>query len=198
MLKDIYESKCLIKWQIHLGENTYQENDCHLNPNSVNMFKVCVPGTGKPLANIWDVNHWIGLRRQIRFAELFGQENASRDQYYKTDFAVTQLTARFLCINWKLSEFETVHICCKGSIRITSNWQCKVAGTSWNHSSKSSSLLYYGKISFIVLVPAGWSRARRRIDFRKRIRENRSWMERLERSDLSNIFDKIADTNLIF
>jgi hypothetical protein len=41
-------------------------------------LKVCDPHTNKPLASIWDVNHWIGLRRQERFAELFGAENTSR------------------------------------------------------------------------------------------------------------------------
>ena len=32
-------------------------------------MKVCDPETNEPLANIWDVNHWIALRRQKRFAE---------------------------------------------------------------------------------------------------------------------------------
>ena len=32
-------------------------------------MKVCNPDTDEPLANIWDVNHWIALRRQKRFAE---------------------------------------------------------------------------------------------------------------------------------
>jgi len=41
-------------------------------------YQVCDPHTNKPLASIWDVNHWIGLRRQARFAELFGAENTSR------------------------------------------------------------------------------------------------------------------------
>jgi len=27
---------------------------------------------------IWDVNHWISLRRQLRFAELYGTENTSK------------------------------------------------------------------------------------------------------------------------
>ena len=40
--------------------------------------QVCDPKTNKPLADIWDVNHWIALRRQQRFAELFGQENTSK------------------------------------------------------------------------------------------------------------------------
>ena len=30
------------------------------------------------MADIWDVNHWIALRRQERFAELFGKDNPSR------------------------------------------------------------------------------------------------------------------------
>jgi len=41
-------------------------------------YQVCDPQTNKPLASIWDVNHWIGLRRQARFAELFGAENTSK------------------------------------------------------------------------------------------------------------------------
>jgi len=40
-------------------------------------YQVCIPGSEEPLANIWDVNHWIGLRRQERFAQLFGKENTS-------------------------------------------------------------------------------------------------------------------------
>lgn len=40
-------------------------------------FKVCEPWTGRPLANVWDVNHWIALRRQVRFSQLFGSENTS-------------------------------------------------------------------------------------------------------------------------
>ncbi len=34
-------------------------------------YQQCMPGTGEPLANIWDVNHWIQLRRQKRFEKLF-------------------------------------------------------------------------------------------------------------------------------
>jgi len=41
-------------------------------------YQVCDPNTGKPLASIWDVNHWIALRRQERFAALFGNENTSK------------------------------------------------------------------------------------------------------------------------
>ena len=40
------------------------------------ILQVCVPGTKEPLANIWDVNHWVALRRQKRFESLFGKENA--------------------------------------------------------------------------------------------------------------------------
>jgi len=41
-------------------------------------YQVCDPATNKPLADIWDVNHWIALRRQERFAQMFGKENSSR------------------------------------------------------------------------------------------------------------------------
>eukprot|EP01062_Namystynia_karyoxenos_P001423 TRINITY_DN10493_c0_g1_i1.p1 TRINITY_DN10493_c0_g1~~TRINITY_DN10493_c0_g1_i1.p1 ORF type:complete len:379 (+),score=145.70 TRINITY_DN10493_c0_g1_i1:75-1139(+) len=41
-------------------------------------YQQCIPGSKQPVAHIWDVNHWIHLRRQIRFAELFGKENTSR------------------------------------------------------------------------------------------------------------------------
>ena len=41
-------------------------------------MKVCDPKTDEPLASIWDVNHWIALRRQERFAQVFGAENTSR------------------------------------------------------------------------------------------------------------------------
>jgi len=27
---------------------------------------------------IWDVNHWISLRRQVRFSELYGEANSSK------------------------------------------------------------------------------------------------------------------------
>ena len=40
-------------------------------------MKVCNPQTEEPLADIWDVNHWIALRRQERFKELFGAEVTS-------------------------------------------------------------------------------------------------------------------------
>lgn len=41
-------------------------------------YQVCDPSTNTPLADIWDVNHWIALRRQKRFAELYGEENTSK------------------------------------------------------------------------------------------------------------------------
>lgn len=41
-------------------------------------YQICSTKDGLPLANIWDVNHWIALRRQERFAEMFGQENTSK------------------------------------------------------------------------------------------------------------------------
>lgn len=41
-------------------------------------YQVCHPETDQPLANVWDVNHWIALRRQERFAQLYGKENTSK------------------------------------------------------------------------------------------------------------------------
>jgi len=41
-------------------------------------YQVCDPVDGRPLADIWDVNHWVALRRAARFAELYGAENTSR------------------------------------------------------------------------------------------------------------------------
>ena len=41
-------------------------------------YQVCDPNSDKPLAMIWDVNHWIALRRQERFAQLYGMENTSK------------------------------------------------------------------------------------------------------------------------
>ena len=38
---------------------------------------MCDPQTEEPLANIWDVNHWIALRRQVRFKELFNKHETS-------------------------------------------------------------------------------------------------------------------------
>jgi len=40
-------------------------------------YQMCIPGTRQPVAHIWDVNHWIHLRRQARFAELFGADLTS-------------------------------------------------------------------------------------------------------------------------
>ena len=39
--------------------------------------QVTDPKDERPLADIWDVNHWIALRRQERFADLFGCGNTS-------------------------------------------------------------------------------------------------------------------------
>lgn len=41
-------------------------------------YQQTLPYTREPVANIWDINLWIQLRRQARFAELFGQENTSK------------------------------------------------------------------------------------------------------------------------
>jgi len=41
-------------------------------------YQQCLPHSKIPVAHIWDVNHWICLRRQARFAELYGKENTSR------------------------------------------------------------------------------------------------------------------------
>jgi hypothetical protein len=38
-------------------------------------YQMCVPDTKDPLANIWDVNHWVQLRRQKRYEKLFGSEH---------------------------------------------------------------------------------------------------------------------------
>lgn len=35
-------------------------------------YQACMPGTQEPLADIWDVNHWVQLRRQKRFEQIFG------------------------------------------------------------------------------------------------------------------------------
>jgi hypothetical protein len=34
-------------------------------------YQAWVPGTKKPLASIWDINHWVQLRRQKRFVQFF-------------------------------------------------------------------------------------------------------------------------------
>lgn len=38
-------------------------------------YQACMPGTGEPLADIWDINHWVQLRRQKRFEQMFGSEH---------------------------------------------------------------------------------------------------------------------------
>lgn len=40
-------------------------------------YQQCNPYSKEPLAHIWDVNHWVSLRRQERFAQLYGKENTS-------------------------------------------------------------------------------------------------------------------------
>ena len=62
----------------------------------------------------------------------------TRDQYYKTDFAVTQFAARFWCIIWGAKWACTTYLYLHGSIWITLNWCCKLAGTNSNHASKFS------------------------------------------------------------
>ena len=41
-------------------------------------YQQTLPYSRAPLADIWDVNHWIALRQQARFAELYGTENTSK------------------------------------------------------------------------------------------------------------------------
>ena len=41
-------------------------------------YQQCVPSSGEPLALIWDVNHWIQLRRQKRFSQLYGEQETSK------------------------------------------------------------------------------------------------------------------------
>lgn len=41
-------------------------------------YQQTLPYSRVPVAMIWDVNHWISLRRQRRFAELFGEERTSK------------------------------------------------------------------------------------------------------------------------
>jgi len=40
-------------------------------------YQQTLPHSREPVANIWDVNHWIALRRQKRFEDLFGTQPAS-------------------------------------------------------------------------------------------------------------------------
>ena len=35
------------------------------------------PKTGEPLADVWEVNHWMARRLQARFANKYGVENTS-------------------------------------------------------------------------------------------------------------------------
>jgi len=64
-------------------------------------YQICNPETNVPLANIWDVNHWIALRRQERFAELFGRENTcglkpsqTQNKFPETNPGASTLTKR--------------------------------------------------------------------------------------------------------
>ena len=41
-------------------------------------YQQTLPYSREPVASIWDVNHWVSLRRQKRFGELFGEENTSK------------------------------------------------------------------------------------------------------------------------
>merc|ERR1712232_738044 len=41
-------------------------------------YQQTLPHSCEPVAHIWDVNHWVQLRRQARFTELFGAANTSR------------------------------------------------------------------------------------------------------------------------
>ena len=38
-------------------------------------YQACKPGSDEPLGHIWDINHWVQLRRQKRFETLFGSEH---------------------------------------------------------------------------------------------------------------------------
>lgn len=40
-------------------------------------YQPTLPYTREPVAAIWDINHWVSLRRQARFEALYGQENTS-------------------------------------------------------------------------------------------------------------------------
>jgi len=41
-------------------------------------YQPTCPYSRMPLADIWEVNHWIALRQQEKFASLFGKENTSK------------------------------------------------------------------------------------------------------------------------
>jgi len=41
-------------------------------------YQQTLPYSKEPVAHIWDVNHWVQLRRQARFSELFGAEDSSK------------------------------------------------------------------------------------------------------------------------
>jgi sugar phosphate isomerase/epimerase len=41
-------------------------------------YQPTAPYSRMPLADIWDVNHWIGLRQQEKFGEIYGKQNTSK------------------------------------------------------------------------------------------------------------------------
>ena len=114
----------------------------------------------------------LGLRRfdllsTIGWASKTGfLTNPSWDQYYKTDFAATQLMARFWCIIWVCT--------CNFAISIWSSPNATYIAAAnkyfWTQlvpqimHQNLAILLWqfcYGKISFIVLVPgSSWRRRR--------------------------------------
>jgi hypothetical protein len=65
-------------WFIHclisLCSQTSTMTPEHGPPN----YQTSLPYSREPVANIWDVNHWIALRRKERFAALYGAANTSR------------------------------------------------------------------------------------------------------------------------
>ena len=91
-----------------------------------------------------------------------------RDQYYKTEYAITQITARFwfIIIGVKWVQTSTYFICFIDSIRITSNWKCKVvAGKNSNHASKSSqtfTAIVIRQNQFYSIDPRSYSTSTRR------------------------------------
>ena len=40
-------------------------------------YQQTAPHSREPLAHIWDVNHWVALRRKARFESMFGKEHSS-------------------------------------------------------------------------------------------------------------------------
>ena len=100
------------------------------------------------------------LREEVRLEDRQGGRGQS-DQYYKNDFAITQLTARFWCI---------ILVCtCNFAISIWSSPNATYIAASnkyfWTqlapqimHQNLAIILwqFCYGKISFLVFVPGMW------------------------------------------